>query len=70
MAVEWTNADHAILTLLGTGRCTVGEMAETTGYAEGRLRERLGVLADAGYVRRVDEGTDLYELLEDPRPSG
>jgi DeoR/GlpR family transcriptional regulator of sugar metabolism len=67
MTIEWTNADHAILTLLGTGRCSVEDLVEASGYAEERIRDRLGVLSGAGHVRRVPGRTDLYELVEDPR---
>lgn len=67
MPIEWTNADHAVLTLLGTGRCTVEDLVESSGYAEDRVRDRLGVLSEAGYVRRVAGEAEVYELLEDPR---
>jgi len=67
MDIDWTDTGHAILTLLDTGRCTVDELVELSGDGEKRIRNRLAVLVEAGYVRPVSGRSDQYELVDDPR---
>jgi len=67
MAIELTDADHAILDLLAVGRCTVGYLADETNYSRQHVHNRLTVLQAAEYVEKVHDTTGLYELEEDPR---
>ena len=57
--------DHAILDLLGEGRCTPSYIAQETDYSRGNVQNRLLRLVEHGYVRQLGGG--LYELDEDPR---
>lgn len=65
--VDLTPADHAILDLLDSGRCTAGYLADETEYSRQHVHNRLNVLRAAGYIQRVHDPTGLYELRNDPR---
>lgn len=65
--VDLTEADYDLLDLLSDGRCTVGYLADQTSYSRQHVHNRLTVLRAAEYVRKVHDGTGLYELSEDPR---
>ena len=67
MAVELTDADHAILDHLVEGRCTQGYIADETGLSRQQVYNRLNVLTAAGYVEKIHKSTALYELVNDPR---
>lgn len=67
MPVDLTSADHAILTCLAEGRCTVGYLTEKCDYSRQHIHNRLNVLVAAEYVRKRHDPTGLYELIEDPR---
>ena len=60
-------ADEAILDELHGGRLTKGALVDLTGYSRNTVYHRLEVLAAAGYVDCVHEGTRLFELVDDPR---
>lgn len=62
MAVELTDADRAILDMLGQGRCTVGYISDEIDYSRQHIHNRLNVLLAAGYVEKVHDPTGLYEL--------
>lgn len=67
MPVELTDADKTILDVLSNGRCTVGYLADKTGYSRQHVHNRLNVLLAAEYVEKIHEPTGLYELRTDPR---
>lgn len=66
-AQDLSDADRAILDLLGEGRATKGYLVDETGYHRNTIRHRLDVLEAGGVVRCVHDPTVLYELVEDPR---
>lgn len=57
--------DHAILDMLGEGRCSPAYIADRHDYSRGNVKNRLDRLVEHGYVERVHRG--LYELVDDPR---
>jgi DNA-binding IclR family transcriptional regulator len=61
------DTDHAILDLLAEGRCTTGYLADELDRSRQHVHNRLTVLLAAEYVRKVHDGTALYELVADPR---
>jgi DNA-binding IclR family transcriptional regulator len=65
--VDLTDADDAILDILGDGRCTVGYLADETEYSRQHVHNRLNVLLAAEYVKKVHAPTGLYALRTDPR---
>jgi DNA-binding Lrp family transcriptional regulator len=67
MAVELTEADHAILDCLIKGRCTQGYIVDETNLSRQQIHNRLNVLTAAGYIKRIHDSTALYEIINDPR---
>lgn len=67
VAVDFTEADYAILDMLADGRCTVGYLAEELDYSRQHIHNRLNVLVAAEYVQKRHDPTGLYELGQDPR---
>jgi DNA-binding IclR family transcriptional regulator len=65
--VDLTETDHRILDALAEGRCTTGYLADELDRSRQHVHNRLAVLLAAEYVRKVHDGTALYELVEDPR---
>jgi DNA-binding MarR family transcriptional regulator len=52
------------------GRCTVGYLADETGYSRQHVHNRLNILLAAEYIRKIHDSTAVYELREDPRCPG
>jgi len=67
MSFELTNTDHAILTLLTDGDCSVAELVEFTGESRERIEDRVDAMQDRGYVQRVPDTPPRIELVNDPR---
>lgn len=67
MAFELTNTDHQIATILETGPATEAELVELTGVSSERIRDRLSLMEEGGYVRRTGDTPPQFELVEDPR---
>lgn len=54
-----------LLDVLRDGSLTVGELQEATGGSQQNVSKHLGVLRDAGLVRRVKDGTFArYEIAD------
>lgn len=54
-----------ILNSLRTGERNVGELVDATGGSQANVSKHLGVLLDAGMVRRRKEGLNAYYSIGD-----
>ena len=55
-----------LLDRLRDGDATVGELQEATGASQQNVSKHLGVLLDAGIVRRTKRGTSsIYSIADD-----
>jgi len=54
-----------ILNTLGEGELTVGELVEATGAGQANVSKHLGLLLDAGIVRRRKEGLNAFYSIAD-----
>jgi DNA-binding IclR family transcriptional regulator len=66
-ADDLTDADRDILDVLAEGARTKGYITDATELHRNTVANRLDVLRAGDAVRRIHEGTALYELREDPR---
>jgi ArsR family transcriptional regulator len=55
-----------ILHALSEGEMTVGELVESLEAGQGNVSKHLGLLLDAGIVRRRKEGLNAYYSIGDP----
>jgi hypothetical protein len=62
-----TDLDERIVEELREDDRTRGELVAELGVSPDRIRTRLQFLSQAGYVEKIDEETDRYELREDPQ---
>jgi ArsR family transcriptional regulator len=54
-----------ILHALGEGEMTVGELVEALGAGQANVSKHLGLLLDAGIVRRRKEGLNAFYAIAD-----
>lgn len=55
-----------LLNTLHGGEHTVTALVEATGAGQANVSKHLGVLADAGMVRRRKEGLNVFYFIADP----
>ncbi len=56
----------AILQELKSGPRTVGEMVESIGLSQANISKQLGVLREAGFLKREARGTSAFYSISDP----
>ena len=66
MESELTNPEKEILRMLEEGRCTRGYIEESTEYSSSTIGPALKALERGEYIKKVHDGTALYELVEYP----